>query len=120
VRLFRFSASTFYGHRIYVDLPQATGIEKHPSLVVHGPLQAILLMAAGRAARRAGADGAGADGAGADEVMPAIFRFRRLRPAFDTDPLTLAAGPLAGLTQLLMTATPQGAICTSAEMTRVS
>ena len=59
VLLFRFSALTFNGHRIHYDLPYATEVEKYPGLVVHGPLQAMLLMDLGqappaRAARRRG------------------------------------------------------------------
>jgi len=42
--LFRFSALTFNGHRIHYDLPYATGEECYPDLVVHGPLQAMLLL----------------------------------------------------------------------------
>ncbi len=42
--LFRFSALTFNGHRIHYDLPYATKEECYPDLVVHGPLQAMLLL----------------------------------------------------------------------------
>lgn len=42
--LFRYSAITFNGHRIHYDLPYATGIEGYAGLVVHGPLQASLLL----------------------------------------------------------------------------
>lgn len=41
--LFRFSALTFNSHRIHYDLPYATQVGGYPALVVHGPLQAILL-----------------------------------------------------------------------------
>jgi 3-methylfumaryl-CoA hydratase len=41
--LFRFSALTFNTHRIHYDLPYATQVGGYPGLVVHGPLQAILL-----------------------------------------------------------------------------
>jgi 3-methylfumaryl-CoA hydratase len=44
VLLFRFSAMTFNGHRIHYDLPYATGVERYAGLVVHGPLQAILML----------------------------------------------------------------------------
>lgn len=43
VLLFRYSALTMNGHRIHYDLPYATGAERYPALVVHGPLQATLL-----------------------------------------------------------------------------
>lgn len=43
VMLFRFSAATGNSHRIHYDAAYATAIEGHRGLVVHGPLQAILL-----------------------------------------------------------------------------
>ena len=42
--LFRFSALTFNAHRIHYDRPYARQVEGYPDLVVHGPLQAILLV----------------------------------------------------------------------------
>jgi 3-methylfumaryl-CoA hydratase len=42
--LFRFSAFTFNGHRIHYDAGYATGGEGHGGLLVHGPLQATLLL----------------------------------------------------------------------------
>lgn len=44
VMLFRYSALTFNGHRIHYDDAYATGEEHYPGLVVHGPLQATLLL----------------------------------------------------------------------------
>jgi 3-methylfumaryl-CoA hydratase len=44
VLLFRYSAITFNGHRIHYDHPYATGVEGYAGLVVHGPIQATLLM----------------------------------------------------------------------------
>ena len=44
VRLFRFSALTYNGHRIHYDQPYATGVEGYPGLVVHGPLLALLAL----------------------------------------------------------------------------
>ncbi len=43
--LFRYSAITFNAHRIHYDLPYAGEVEHYPGLVVHGPLQANLLIA---------------------------------------------------------------------------
>lgn len=43
VMLFRFSAATVNSHRIHYDESYATTVEGHPGLVVHGPLQAVLL-----------------------------------------------------------------------------
>jgi 3-methylfumaryl-CoA hydratase len=75
VLLFRFSALTFNGHRIHYDRPYAMDVEKYPGLVVHGPLQALLLFEAGlrhAPGRRA-----------------SRFEFRGIRPLFDFDALTL-------------------------------
>ncbi|WP_306181018.1 hypothetical protein [Rhizobium sp. AN73] len=44
VLLFRYSALTFNGHRIHYDLPYATEVEHYRGLVIHGPLQATLLL----------------------------------------------------------------------------
>ncbi len=41
--LFRFSALTFNGHRIHYDLAHAAA-EGYPGLLVHGPLQAALML----------------------------------------------------------------------------
>ncbi len=76
VLLFRFSAITFNGHRIHYDIRYAAEVEKYPGLVVHGPLQAMLLMRAATA-RNPGR-------------RPARFSFRGVRPAFDFDTLSLS------------------------------
>jgi 3-methylfumaryl-CoA hydratase len=44
VLLFRYSALTMNGHRIHYDRPYAMDEEAYPALVIHGPLQATLLM----------------------------------------------------------------------------
>ena len=82
VRLFRYSAATFNAHRIHYDRDYAREVEKYPGLVVHGPMQATLLMEA--ALRHAG-------------CAPARFSFRGVHPMFD-GPLRLMAcadGPAA-------------------------
>jgi 3-methylfumaryl-CoA hydratase len=81
VLLFRYSALTFNGHRIHYDLPYATQVEHYPGLVVHGPLQATLLL--NFAAQRA-------------EKPPRRFTFRGLSPLIDSDPFTLNARPIDG------------------------
>lgn len=50
VMLFRFSALTYNAHRIHYEREYAPG-EGYPGLVIHGPLQALLM---GEALRRAG------------------------------------------------------------------
>ncbi|SFH95563.1 3-methylfumaryl-CoA hydratase [Bosea sp. OK403] len=44
VFLFRYSAITFNGHRIHYDLPYVTKEEGYAGLVVHGPIQATLML----------------------------------------------------------------------------
>lgn len=97
VRLFRYSALTFNAHRIHFDLPYATGVEKYPGLVVHGPMQAMLLMEAARARRGA--------------AIPAGYRFRGVRPLFHFDALTLQ-----GVGHAVATVNGDGLVCMQAEM----
>jgi len=42
--MFRYSALTFNGHRIHYDQPYATCVEGYDGLLVHGPMQATLLL----------------------------------------------------------------------------
>lgn len=66
VLLFRYSALTMNAHRIHYDRPYALEQEFYPGLVVHGPLQAKLMMRL----------------AGANEPAPVTsFEFRGQRPA---------------------------------------
>ncbi|MEA2755074.1 MAG: 3-methylfumaryl-CoA hydratase [Aliidongia sp.] len=75
ILLFRFSALTFNGHRIHYDRPYATSTEGYPGLVVHGPLQAMLLLELARAA--------------VPERPVRRFEYRALAPIFDTAPFTV-------------------------------
>lgn len=63
--LFRYSAMTFNGHRFHYDQPYATQVEGYADLVVHGPMQATLLI--NLAATLMGR-------------VPRIFRYRGLSP----------------------------------------
>ena len=75
VLLFRFSAATFNSHRIHYDRAYAEGVEGYPGLVVHGPLIAIRLLEALHAQTG---------------YAPLVaFRFRALRPLFDTAPFSV-------------------------------
>lgn len=105
VRLFRFSALTFNAHRIHFDLPYATEIERYPGLVVHGPMQAMLLMQAARA-RAVGA-------------VPRSYRFRGVRPLFHFDHLDLQGQGDAQATgsESLATVQGDGLVCMQAEIT---
>lgn len=76
VRLFRYSAITFNGHRIHYDRDYAMREEFYPGLVVHGPLQATLLL--GFAAEILGRH-------------PAAFHFRGVSPLFDFQKFALMA-----------------------------
>jgi 3-methylfumaryl-CoA hydratase len=68
VMLFRYSALTFNGHRIHYDRQYVTEVEGYSGLIVHGPLQATLLIEFAASIRGAG---------------PRIFAFRALNPLFD-------------------------------------
>jgi 3-methylfumaryl-CoA hydratase len=78
VLLFRYSALTMNGHRIHYDRPYAMDEEAYPALVVHGPLQATLLI--DLAVRQSGRPVAG-------------FDFRGQSPAFDGVPLHVCGEP---------------------------
>ncbi|MFG1891641.1 MaoC family dehydratase N-terminal domain-containing protein [Micromonospora sp. NPDC049051] len=52
--LFRFSALTRNAHRIHYDREYARSVEGYPALVVHGPLQALLMAESARAAGAVG------------------------------------------------------------------
>lgn len=78
VLLFRFSALTYNGHRIHYDAGYATE-EGYPGLVVHGPLQALLLR---ELFRRAGAPDTGHQ-----------FSYRLVSPVFGNPLLTVRPLP---------------------------
>ncbi|KAF0175859.1 MAG: hypothetical protein FD162_426 [Rhodobacteraceae bacterium] len=75
VLLFRYSALTFNGHRIHYDEPYARGVEFYPGLVIHGPLQATLMLNLAASFAKA---------------TPRQFRFRGVAPA--TGAQTLRVG----------------------------
>jgi 3-methylfumaryl-CoA hydratase len=102
VLLFRFSAVTFNSHRIHYDLKYATEVEKFPGLVVHGPLQAILLMRAAQS-RSPGR-----------HILR--FSFRALRPLFHFDALTLSGRTGNGGALELYTSNGQGQMCMQATL----
>ena len=74
--LFRYSALTFNGHRIHYDAPYVREVETYPGLIVHGPMQATMLVQL--AVRLRGR-------------RPAQFEFRSLSPLFDDADFTLNA-----------------------------
>lgn len=81
--LFRYSALTFNGHRIHYDAPYVREEEGYPGLIVHGPMQATMLMQLAEQIRGR---------------HPLQFEFRSLSPLFDDADFTLnAAEDGAGL-----------------------
>jgi 3-methylfumaryl-CoA hydratase len=92
-RLFRYSAATFNAHRIHYDRPYATEVEKYPALVVHGPMQATLLLAA--AVRHRGR-------------APVRFKFRGVHPMFDEHNLRLIGVEDGDALELCTAAEPGG------------
>jgi 3-methylfumaryl-CoA hydratase len=78
VLLLRYSALTFNGHRIHYDYPYVTEVEGYPGLVVHGPLQATLLMSLAVEARGG---------------TPRRFAFRGVAPLIAGRPIVAKAGP---------------------------
>ena len=78
VVLFRFSALTYNAHRIHYDRDFCREVEGYPGLLTHGPLQAIAMAEAARAA-----DGA-ADGG-------VTFSYRLVAPLFDNQGLVVGA-----------------------------
>lgn len=74
--LFRYSALLFFAHRIHYDRRYTMEVEHYPGLVVHGPLQAVLLMNFATDLRGS---------------APNRFTFRSGAPLFDDAPFTLNA-----------------------------
>lgn len=96
--LFRYSALTFNSHRIHYDRRYAQEVEFYRGLVVHGPLQATLLMNLAMELRGR---------------QPSRFTFRSQSALFDEDDVLLhAAEEGSGLR--LWTARRNGPIATSA------
>ncbi|KAA5606321.1 acyl-CoA dehydrogenase [Roseospira marina] len=100
VRLFRFSALTFNGHRIHYDRTYATEVEGFPGLVVHGPLQAMAMM---ESARRQVPSG-----------RPHTFAYRGVRPLFDTETAAVQGYARADGGLDLMTVNGDGFVCMTA------
>lgn len=90
VRLFRYSAATFNGHKIHYDRAYAAEVEHYPGLIVHGPLQATLLIE--RAVARQGG------------AHPVALSHRGVHPMFEHQPLRLI-GTADGTAMSLCTAT---------------
>ena len=96
VLLFRFSALTFNGHRIHYDRPYAKDEEFYPALVVHGPLLVTLLMDLKQQHLA--------------ERQIKKYKFRAVRPTFDTNAFTVA-GKLDGNELSLWSSDQNGFSC---------
>lgn len=82
--LFRYSALTYNAHRIHYDRDYARDVEGYPGLVTHGPLQALLMAEAARAAGLVRP-------VGADDAPPVRFDYRLVSPLFDHQGLVAGA-----------------------------
>ena len=79
VLLFRFSALIFNGHRIHYDRKYCVEEEGYPGLVIHGPLQANLLLDLCRRERP-------------DSAL-SRFEFRAKSPLFDGEAIQICETP---------------------------
>jgi 3-methylfumaryl-CoA hydratase len=82
--LFRFSALTYNAHRIHYDRDYATRVEDYPGLLTHGPLQALAMT---EAARAAGSPDGGSGGGRSS------FEYRLTAPLFDHQGMVVSAAP---------------------------
>lgn len=98
--LFRYSALTFNSHRIHYDVPYATQVEGYPGLVVHGPLQATLLLNLAAAL---------------NDKAPRRFSYRGVGPLFTGRPLHLRGVRTASQGAECWSATDEGFIGMKAE-----
>jgi 3-methylfumaryl-CoA hydratase len=81
--LFRFSALTYNAHRIHYDRDYARNVEGYPGLLTHGPLQALAMA---EAARAAGYGDKQRDGG-------LHFAYRLTSPLFDHQGMRVSAVP---------------------------
>jgi 3-methylfumaryl-CoA hydratase len=88
VVLFRFSALTYNAHRIHYDLAYAQR-EGYPDLVVHGPLQALLM---GELMRRAG-----------ESFIGQQFTYRLVAPTFGEQRLAVSPDPQSSVVSAQVT-----------------
>jgi len=77
VLLFRYSALTFNGHRIHYDRDYVTKVEGYPGLIVHGPLQAALIIETAAKLR--------------DGKPPKKFTYRGVQPLFEGSEFSINA-----------------------------
>jgi 3-methylfumaryl-CoA hydratase len=102
VLLFRYSALIFNAHRIHYDAHYVTDEEHYPGLIVHGPLQATLLL----------------DLCRRHSARPVRqFDYRAQSPLFHTETFTISGNPSAeGSSAEVWTASEKGDIAMSAKV----
>jgi 3-methylfumaryl-CoA hydratase len=100
--LFRYSALTFNAHRIHYDRPYACEVEGYPGLVVHGPLQATLLL--DLVAREL------------PQRQVKSFEFSARSPLFDGQPFIVCGSPVNETRADLWTEDHRGAQAMRADM----
>jgi 3-methylfumaryl-CoA hydratase len=83
--LFRFSALTYNAHRIHYDRDFARDVEGYPGLLTHGPLQALAMAEAARAAEGASPDTSAA------LARERYFEYRLVSPLFDHQGMFVSA-----------------------------
>jgi 3-methylfumaryl-CoA hydratase len=103
VLLFRFSALTFNGHKIHYDWRYTTEVEKYPGLVVHGPLQALLLFEFAKKKNPG--------------KKPLNYSFRAVRPIFEFDKVSICGQLKPDGSNDLYTANTDGNIGMQANIT---
>ncbi len=102
VLLFRFSALTFNAHRIHYDVEYCRRVEAYPDLLVHGPMQALLLL---DLAERT-----------CPERRIRHFRYRGMAPLFAPHPFLVRGKPETGGGLALWIEDSSGGLTTSAEL----
>lgn len=102
VMLFRYSALTYNGHRIHYDRDYAVDEELYPALVVHGPLLVTLLLELKRQHF--------------ESEMLKSFKFRAVRPTFDTAAFSVSA-KRNGNSLSLWSADESGSLCMTVQAT---
>jgi 3-methylfumaryl-CoA hydratase len=79
--LFRFSALTYNAHRIHYDRDYARDVEGYPGLLTHGPLQALAMAEAARAAEKRDST----------DHADLSFDYKLISPLFDFQGLVVSA-----------------------------
>ncbi|MCB1474893.1 MAG: protein dehydratase [Rhodobiaceae bacterium] len=99
IRMFRYSALTSNAHRIHYDADYARDTEGYAGLVVHGPLQATLLLNLA---------------ASCGDAIPAAFTYRANAALIASAPFSIRAGSLSDGELTCWTEDSAGNICMEA------